>query len=163
DIDYYTFAAPTGATGTMKVQVQSKGLSLLAPKVTVYAADGVTVLGSANGLNQYGTTLSVTVNGVSAGQRYYVKVQGADTTAFGTGAYALELNFGSGTTPLAASSNTQTANGTPLSGGGGVADRNGEGDDYLNNVPDIVGISPDTGISANDGVTNAQKIKLSGE
>src|SRR5262249_46558867 len=40
DIDYYTFTAPTGATGSMKVQVQSLGLSLLSPKVTVYAADG---------------------------------------------------------------------------------------------------------------------------
>ena len=41
DVDYYTFTAPAGAAGTMTVQVQSQGLSLLSPKVTVYAADGI--------------------------------------------------------------------------------------------------------------------------
>src|SRR5262249_5952974 len=56
DLDYYTFTAPAGTTGTMTVQVQSSGLSLLAPQLKVYAADQTTLLGSASGLNQYGTT-----------------------------------------------------------------------------------------------------------
>ena len=98
-VDDYTFNAPSGTTGTLTLNVQSSGLSLLSPKVTVYAADQTTVLGSASGLNQYGTTLTVTVSGVTAGQQFYVKVQGADTTAFSTGAYALTLNFGNGASP----------------------------------------------------------------
>jgi hypothetical protein len=164
DIDTYAFQAPAGTSGTMKVQVQSQGLSLLAPKVTVYAANGSTVLGSASGLNLYGTTLTVSVSGVAAGQTYYVQVDGADNTAFGTGAYALALNFGTNATPVAASPNTTTADGSPLSGSGGAADNSGaDGDTFLDAVPTITGISPDTGASNSDGITKAQNISILGQ
>src|SRR5262249_10580657 len=43
DVDYYTFTAPANTTGTLTVTAQSQGLSLLAPKLTVYAADQQTV------------------------------------------------------------------------------------------------------------------------
>ncbi|MFO0952057.1 MAG: matrixin family metalloprotease [Isosphaeraceae bacterium] len=118
----FTFTAPAGTNGTLNVVVQSSGLSLLAPKVTVYAADKTTVLGSANGLNKYGTTLTVTLTGVTAGTRYYVQVQGADNTAFGTGAYAVALNFGANPNPTISTPNTTTPNGNPLVSGGGIAD-----------------------------------------
>jgi hypothetical protein len=162
DLDYYTFAAPTGTSSSLTVQVQSQGLSLLSPKVSVYAANGTTVLGSASGLNKYGTTLDVTVTGVTAGEQFRVKVQGADTTAFSTGAYALALNFGSATTPSAASPNTQRADGTPLSGSGGVADYPNTVGQLLASTPLITGISPDAGSSSSDGVTNVNKITFSG-
>jgi hypothetical protein len=55
---------------------------------------------------------------------------GANTTAFGTGAYGLSLNFGTGDSPTIPLPNTQTANGTPLSGGGGVAEHTGSSGDY---------------------------------
>ena len=42
--------APAGTNGPMKSAVQSLGLSLLSPKVTVYASNMLTVVGSANGL-----------------------------------------------------------------------------------------------------------------
>jgi hypothetical protein len=161
DADYYTFTAPTGTSGTATVQVQSQGLSLLSPKVIVYSATGA-VLGSASGLNQFGTTLDVTLTGVTAGAQYYVKVSGADTTPFSTGAYALGLNFGSGTTPVAATPSVSVANGNPISGGGGVADGAGAGDSYLNQVPVITGITPDNGTSSNDGITNTASITFTG-
>ncbi len=47
--EYFTFNAPSGTTGTLKLNVQSSGLSLLAPNVTVYASNQTTVLGSASG------------------------------------------------------------------------------------------------------------------
>jgi hypothetical protein len=123
DVDYYTFVAPAGSASTMTVNVQSAGLSLLRPAVTVYAADQTTVLGSANAAGSYnGGTLSVTVNGISPQQQFYVKVTGADTTQFGTGRYALTLNLGTGSTPTVTPPNTQLLNGNPLSGGGGIAD-----------------------------------------
>lgn len=120
DLDYYTFTAPAGSSGTMTVTVQSSGLSLLAPLVRVYDANQV-LIGSASGLNQYGTTLTVPLSGVSAGQQFYVMVDGADNTAFGTGKYALTLNFGTGASPTVPLPSTLTANGTPLSGGGAEA------------------------------------------
>jgi hypothetical protein len=126
EADYYTFTAPCTTTGTLTVNVQSSGLSLLSPKVTVYAADQTTVLGTAGSAGTYqGATLSVTVSNVTAGQQFYVKVAGAETgtgawQSFNTGAYALTLNFGSGASPTVPLPNTQLANGNPISGGGGL-------------------------------------------
>jgi hypothetical protein len=119
--DYYTFTAPAGTNGTLTVNVQTAGLSLLRQSVTLYAANQTTVLASgssAGALN--GTTVSLKVTGVTAGQVFYLKVTGADTTAFGTGAYALTLNFGAGANPTVPRPNTQTAEGNPLTGGGGL-------------------------------------------
>src|SRR5207253_11073184 len=65
-------------------------------------------------------TLSITSIPVLAGQQFYVKVQGTDTTSFSTGAYALTLSFGAVPAPTVASPHTQTPNGNPLMGGGGT-------------------------------------------
>jgi len=93
---------------------------MLRQSVTIYAADHTTVLASASSAGAYGgTTLTLTVNNVSPLQTFYIKVSGADATAFGTGAYGMALNFGSGTTPSISTPNTQVANGNPLQSGGG--------------------------------------------
>jgi predicted Zn-dependent protease len=120
DVHYFTFTAPSGTASTATVTVQSSGLSLLRPSVTVYAADQVTVLGSAAapGTDFTGATLTVPLSGVTAGEQIYVKVTGADTTAFGTGAYGLTVDFGSSTAPTVTPPNTQLLNGAVLQGGG---------------------------------------------
>jgi hypothetical protein len=117
--DYFTFTAPLLTTNTLTVQVQSTGLSLLSPTVTVYAANQTTVLASASGAGQYGATISATVTGVTPLEQFYVKVSGATTNTLGSGKYALGLNFGTGSMPTEAPPNTQTANGSPLTSGGG--------------------------------------------
>jgi hypothetical protein len=161
--EYFTAIAPVGTTGPMQVQVQSRGLSLLAPKVTVYAADGLTVLGSANGSGQYGTTLTVSVPNVTAGQVFFVKVQGADNTSMGTGNYALGLSFNGSAPPTEASRIIAYANGNPLKSGGGSPANPLPGDEVLvNAAPTILGISPDTGASNSDGITDANRITISG-
>ena len=58
----------------MQVTVQSQGLSLLSPKVTVYSSNMSTVVGSASGLDRT-TTLTVNIPNAVAGQRYYIAVQ----------------------------------------------------------------------------------------
>ena len=50
-------------SGSLTVNVQSSGLSLLAPTLTVYDAFQ-TQIGYVSGAGQYGTSLSLTVNGV---------------------------------------------------------------------------------------------------
>src|SRR5262249_2811816 len=120
DLDYYSFTAPQGTSGTLNVTAQSAGLSLLAPTLTVYNAN-YSVLGTVSGAGQYGTTLQVTLNNVTAGQRFYVKVAGADSAAFGTGKSALTLNMGSGANLVVPLPNTQVINGETLSAGGGQA------------------------------------------
>jgi hypothetical protein len=135
DVDYYTVTTPALTSSTLTVGVQSQGLSLLSPKVTVYAADGVTVLGSAGTSGQYGATLSVTVSNVVAGSQYYVKVTGADNSVFGTGAYALTLNFGTGPSPTVPLPNTTLANDPNTHGGGGIPEVTGD-DSHVDAFPD---------------------------
>jgi hypothetical protein len=163
DVDCYTFNAPLLTRSSFTVTVQSSGLSLLTPNLTVYAADQKTVLGTASGLGQYGTTLTVTVNGATPSQQYYAVVQGADSSAFSTGKYALALDFGTAPIPSAPSPVYPIPNGNPINGGGGIADSSGNSDDLLNSVPVITGISPDTGPSSNDGVTDAQNLFITGQ
>ncbi len=73
--EFFRVDAPAGTSGKFEVTAQSLGLSLLSPEMTVYAANMTTVLGSANGVGQYGTNLSVTVPNATAGERFYVEVQ----------------------------------------------------------------------------------------
>jgi hypothetical protein len=184
--EYFSVVAPAGTNGTMQVAVQSQGLSLLAPQVTVYSsaqlasaalrvsAAGLTasvsanvtgsnaVLGSASGTGQYGTTLTLSIPNVVAGQTYYIQVQGADTTAMGTGDYALGLSFGGAAPPVEASPIIAYANGNPLTTGGGQAQESGVGYNLVGAPPSITGISPDTGSSSSDSITSANRITISG-
>jgi hypothetical protein len=152
ETDYFTFTAPAATSNTLTVKVQSTGLSLLAPVMTVYAADQMTVLGSASGAGQYGATLTVTVSNVTAGQQFYVKVAGSETTTLGSGKYALALNLGTGSMLAVTIPNTQTLNGNPLSAGGGMADSpgpdqgpgGGVGDQYSDHAENASGAAKTT-------------------
>jgi hypothetical protein len=156
--EYFTFTVPAGTNGTMTIDAQSQGLSLLAPKVTIFtAAQAVVATSTATGL--YGTTLTLTVPNVNPNDVYYLKVQGADSTALGTGRYALGMSFNGMTPPTEASPIVATPNGNPLVMGGGSPDT---ANDDLMAGPIINGITPDTGSSSNDGVTNTNKISLLG-
>ncbi len=123
DQDYYVLTVPSGTNGTMKVTMQSQGLSLLEPQLTIYNSSQTSV-GSVNG-TKFGDTVTVTVSGVSAGQNYYIKAFTPLTTANGTGAYALSMTFGANAAPTVPIPNTEKANGSPLSSGGGIASRDG--------------------------------------
>jgi hypothetical protein len=116
--EYFTITAPSDTNGTMTVTVQSQGLSLLAPTLTVYNSSQ-TQIGYVSGAGQHGTTLTLNITGVSAGQQLYIKVAGADSTAFGTGNYALTFSFAGNTPPTAPLPNTQVLDGNLIQGGGG--------------------------------------------
>ena len=120
DLDFFKFVTPAGSATTLKAKVVSQGLSLLNPKVEILNSSG-TVIATATG-SAYGTTVTATLTGIAAGQTYFVKVSSADAiAAFKTGKYALVLNMGTGTDPVATYPVTLTANGSPLTAGGGVA------------------------------------------
>jgi hypothetical protein len=157
--DVFTFNAPANTNGTLIVSAQSQGLSLLSPKLTVYSASGA-VLATASGGGQYGTTITVSVAGVNPSDQFYVKVQGADTTAFGTGRFALGFTFDGSTPPVEASPIVAIPNGNPLQMGGGTPDK--ANDFFSAGAPNITGITPDTGLSNNDGVTSATRISVLG-
>jgi predicted Zn-dependent protease len=123
DVDFYRVDLPLTAVNGLTVKAQSQGLSLLAPKLTVYASDGCTVLGTATVSGYAGGVATVNVPGLVAGQRFYVKVQGADSSPFGTGAYALSLDFGLNAAPVAASPSAAVAAAQSRQSGGGQAVR----------------------------------------
>src|SRR5262249_58097541 len=74
--EFYRIAVPPGTNGTMSVKVQSAGLSLLSPYLTVYNA-AYQAIGWDGSSGRTATVLSVTINGVRPGQIYYVRVTGA--------------------------------------------------------------------------------------
>ncbi len=117
--DWFAFTVPQNASGTMTVQVQSRGFSLLMPELTVFDSSQRQV-GVAVGVNN-GDTIAVSLIGVTPGSTYYLETSSPVTTAFATGAYGLSLNFGSGPSPSIPLPATTKANGTPLSSGGGQA------------------------------------------
>jgi hypothetical protein len=85
--------------------MQSSGLSLLAPRLMVYNSSLRPVV--ANYSNTFGGTVSVTVPNVQPGQGFYLRLGQGNTTYYNdTGAYALQLNFGSGTMSPVAPPNT---------------------------------------------------------
>jgi hypothetical protein len=160
-LEYFSFTAPSGTGSTLELDVQSSGLSLLSPEVTVYSANGSTVLASADGAGEYGTTLTVSVSSVTAGEKFTVEVQGAATTQMGTGNYALGLNFKGATPPIEASPIVAEPAGSPEHAGDGQAD----GSSWIGygiGSPVIAGISPDNGVSSSDGITNTGSISLFG-
>jgi len=122
DVDYYKVSIPNWAGNTLTVRVQSTGLSLLAPKVTLYSESG-TVISTATGSSS--STLTVSKSGIQNNEWYYIKVEGANGTVFGTGAYGLTLDLGASSTPVIPLPNTQKLNGSPLQSGGFQPDRYG--------------------------------------
>lgn len=118
DNDWYTVHAPYGASSTATFTIQSSELSSLSPKVLVYNAS-LQLIGSASLPNSYGATATVTINGVAAGQRYYVRLMAANAGASGVGAYGLLINFGGGSIDPIAPPNTVVPE-APSQGGGSI-------------------------------------------
>ena len=91
DVDYYRLAIPAGV-GAASFAVNAAGVSLLAPAVQVYDATGRLVASQSAG-GAFGTDVSVSINGLVAGQTYTVVCDGATADAFGMGAYELTVGF----------------------------------------------------------------------
>jgi hypothetical protein len=111
DDDWYKVVIPAGNSGTMVVRVQTTGLSLMAPKVTLYK--GTTQKGTVSG--GYNSTVSLTES-IGNGQSWFIKVESAETGPFAVGKYALQVNMGTQPLPPVNSPNTAT----PVNGEGGT-------------------------------------------
>lgn len=97
DKDLYEFR-PGIHTDTLTVRVQTAGLSLLAPRLTVYD-NARNVVGTASG--SAGDNVEVTLTDVRGNSTYFIQVEGATDDVFAVGGYRLtierpELPGGSG-------------------------------------------------------------------
>lgn len=90
DRDYYTFTAPLNLGG-LTVRLQTRGVSLLAPKLTVYDAAGK-VVGTATSPGPNGGDLEVRLPRLQLLGKYTVKVEAAADDVFGIGSYVLKVD-----------------------------------------------------------------------
>jgi predicted Zn-dependent protease len=92
-VDYYKYTLPFYAGSNVTVRVQTSGVSLMTPKLTVYNSAGVQV-GSAVTTDPAAGGVSVQLSNTGPGTTYYLKVEGGRGDVFGVGAYRLKIDSG---------------------------------------------------------------------
>ena len=95
DVDYYQFTMPANRN-QLTVSVDARQISLLAPAVSIYDAQGRLVAETAA---EYGGVATARVADLTPGATYFVAADGATSDEFGMGAYELEVQF-SGSAPV---------------------------------------------------------------
>lgn len=90
--EWFWVTIPANNAGRFTVQMQSSGLSSLSPQLSVFDAS-LNLKGSVYTAN-FGDTATVTVPGVSAGQGFFIRLSASGGGA-GTGAFGMQVNFGS--------------------------------------------------------------------
>jgi hypothetical protein len=93
DVDYYKYKVPDYANKTMTIKVQTAGLSLLTPRLTVLNAAGQ-VITTASSTDPLSNDVTINLTNVKRGTVLYFKVEGARTDAFGVGGYRLKIDSG---------------------------------------------------------------------
>jgi len=94
NFEWYKVRVPDdNTTGTMTITMQSTGLSSLSPRLTVLSSPSI-VYGQLTASNIYGATVTLTVNGVSPGQYYYIRAAAAQNGPGSNGAFGLLINAG---------------------------------------------------------------------
>jgi hypothetical protein len=91
--DYYKYTLPFYAGSNVTVRVQTAGISLMTPKLTVYSSSGA-VIGSAVSTDPAAGGVSFQLSSANPGTTYYFKVEGGRGDVFGVGAYRLKVDSG---------------------------------------------------------------------
>ena len=113
--DWYSVAIPQNTTGSLTITLQSSQLSSLEPRLALYSS-GLRGLAQAS-TSTFGGTATITLNGVSAGQTYYIRVSANTSGAGSAGAFGLQVDAGPGTPAAIALPNTTVAAQANQSGG----------------------------------------------
>jgi Matrixin len=100
EAEYYKITTPpTALNGTWTVKVQTSGLSLLVPSVSVYDAS-LQPLKSAAASDPLHGDLRITIDNVLPESTYYIKVTDATSSVFGIGSYRVYLSYHDSVTSL---------------------------------------------------------------
>ena len=89
--NYYKVTVPAGVT-TFTVNVQTSGISLLVPAVTVTNASNA-VVGSAAASSPLNGNVGLQITGATPGATYYVRVGSGTKDVFGVGSYAVAVSY----------------------------------------------------------------------
>lgn len=79
-------------TGPMTFRLQTAGVSLLAPELTVYDAGG-NILGQAQSSSVLGDTVSVHLDGAAVNTTFFIRVSSSTSGIFALGHYGLAVTF----------------------------------------------------------------------
>jgi hypothetical protein len=93
DADFYKYTLPAHSDKVVTVRVQTAGISLLTPKLTVYDAAG-NLVGTASTTDPLAGGVAVTIKHTAPGATYYFKVEGGRPGVFGVGGYRLKIDSG---------------------------------------------------------------------
>ena len=101
DVDYFWFEPLNDYTGPVTLRLQTAGLSLLAPRLTVLDKHGA-VLGASQSADPLGSVVTVRLAHVNPDERYFFRVERAVSDVFGIGRYGVAVTFDANlTTPPA--------------------------------------------------------------
>jgi hypothetical protein len=92
EADFFKFVVPSYSSGTMTVQVQASGISLLTSRLTVFNAMQQAVSSTAS-TDPLHNDVTISISNAMPGSTYYFEVQGARSDAFGIGGYRLKVNI----------------------------------------------------------------------
>jgi hypothetical protein len=92
DVDMFHIHTIADAEGTMSIRLQSAGISLLNPRLTVYDARG-TILGDSQAFGNQGGVVTLSVSNVDSDNTFYIEVRDSTTGVFGAGSYGIGITF----------------------------------------------------------------------
>jgi hypothetical protein len=92
DVDYFALPQNHRGAAPVTVRLQSKGISLLAPRVRVIARNGREI-GSSASVQAGGATVLVRIDDLDQGERYFVEVTSARSDEFSVGGYSLIVTY----------------------------------------------------------------------
>jgi hypothetical protein len=91
--EYFRFTIPSYADRTVTVTVQTAGLSLVTPRLSVYTASGQ-MISTSSATDPFSGTATVTLNNIKRGMVLYFKVDSPSSDVFGVGGYRLKVDSG---------------------------------------------------------------------
>jgi hypothetical protein len=97
DVDVFAVRPPSGYHGPLTVRLQSAGISLLAPHLSVLDAQGH-VLADAQAASDLGDVVTVRLAKSDPNATYYIKLQGTTGDVFGIGSYGVAVTFDAAST-----------------------------------------------------------------
>ncbi len=92
DVEWFSFVAPSYASGSWQVIASASNVSMLSPLVKVFDENG-TLLGQASDASKWSNDAKASMGSIVAGHRYYVAVTGATRDVFSVGAYSLTVSM----------------------------------------------------------------------
>jgi hypothetical protein len=113
--EFYSFVAPSYASGTLQVTAAAAEVSMLSPQVSIYDASG-TLLAQAGNPTAWSDNATAIIPAVVPGARYSVVVTGDTGTYFDAGAYQLVVSLPQSTPPSASAPAPPPVVPTPIPG-----------------------------------------------